>query len=93
MQKDKTRKFSLSAATAALALTVAAGGVMVGATLPLPVHAQTSGQSANLTMPQLESLVSSIALYPDSLLSQMLMASTIPSRLQRLQTGCVVIRI
>jgi len=78
MQKYPKRTFNLSAATAALALTVAAGGVILGAILPQTAHAQASGQSANLTMPQLESLVSTIALYPDSLLSQMLMAATYP---------------
>lgn len=76
--KHKMQKFSLSAASAALALTLTTGGMLVGASLTQPVHAQTAGQSANLTLPQLESLVSSIALYPDSLLSQMLMASTYP---------------
>ena len=76
--KVPKRAFTLSAATAALALTVAAGGLMAAATLPQAAFAQTAGQSANLSMPQLESLVSSIALYPDSLLSQMLMASTYP---------------
>jgi uncharacterized membrane protein YgcG len=43
-------------------------------------HAQSSnsGQDTQLTSAQLQSLVSSIALYPDSLLSMMLMASTYP---------------
>lgn len=76
--KYPKRTFTLTAATAALALTVAAGGLMAAATLPQAAFAQSAGQSANLSMPQLESLVSSIALYPDSLLSQMLMASTYP---------------
>jgi hypothetical protein len=78
MQKNMLRKFSLSAATAAMALTLATGGELVGASLTAPAYAQSSNQNANLTLPQLESLVSSIALYPDSLLSQMLMASTYP---------------
>ncbi len=78
MQKNPTRKFTLSAATAALALTLATGGMIVGGSLTQPAFAQSAAQSANLTQPQLESLVSSIALYPDSLLSQMLMASTYP---------------
>jgi len=77
MQKNIIRKFSLSAATAAMALTLATGG-LIGVTLTQPAFAQTSGQTANLTLPQLESMVSSIALYPDALLSQMLMASTYP---------------
>lgn len=45
-----------------------------------PVHAQNQTQTHSqlLSMAQLESLVSPIALYPDSLLSQVLMASTYP---------------
>jgi len=78
MQKNKVRNFSLTAATAAMALTMATGGALFSASLLQPAYAQTSTQSANLTMPQLESMVSSIALYPDSLLSQMLMAATYP---------------
>ncbi len=37
-----------------------------------------AAQSAYLSLPQLEALVSPIALYPDALLSQMLLASTYP---------------
>lgn len=77
MQKNMMRRFSLSAAAAAMALTLTTG-TLVGVSITQPAFAQTGGQSANLTLPQLESLVSSIALYPDSLLSQMLMASTYP---------------
>jgi len=40
--------------------------------------ADSSQQAGYLKMPQLESLVSPIALYPDALLSQMLLASTYP---------------
>lgn len=78
MQKTLMQQFSLSAATTALALTLATGGMLVGGSLSQPAFAQTNVQSATQTLPQLESLVSSIALYPDSLLSQMLMASTYP---------------
>jgi hypothetical protein len=72
------RTFTLSVATAALALTLATGGQIVGAAFTAPAYAQTAQQAGNLSMPQLQSLVSPIALYPDSLLSQMLMASTYP---------------
>ena len=72
------RKFVLSAATAALALTLGTGGELSGIYLNPHAFAQSSQQSANLSQPQLQSLVSPIALYPDSLLSQMLMASTYP---------------
>jgi uncharacterized protein DUF3300 len=43
----------------------------------VPVHAQQSG--ASLSKAQLEQLVAPIALHPDPLLSQMLMASTYPT--------------
>jgi len=72
------RKFVLTAATAALALTLSTGGELSGLSLNAPAYAQSGQQSGNLSMPQLQSLVSPIALYPDSLLSQMLMASTYP---------------
>jgi hypothetical protein len=70
--------FARSAASAALAIALATGTLLVSTTLVAPAFAQSTPQAANLTQPQLESLVSSIALYPDSLLSQMLMASTYP---------------
>src|SRR6187431_2350428 len=47
----------------------------------MPVNAQTTpaaGEPAPLSNEQLEQLVSPIALYPDDLLSQVLMASTYP---------------
>ncbi len=72
------RKFVLTAATAALALTLSTGGEFSGLSLNASAYAQSGQQSANLTMPQLQSLVAPIALYPDSLLSQMLMAATYP---------------
>lgn len=72
------RKFVLTAATAALALTLGTGGELSGVSLNPQAYAQSGQQSANLSQPQLQSLVSSIALYPDSLLSQMLMAATYP---------------
>ena len=67
-----------SAASAALALSLATGTLLVSSTFVAPAFAQSAPQSANLTQPQLEALVSSVALYPDSLLSQMLMAATYP---------------
>lgn len=70
--------FARSAACAALALSLSTGTLLVSSTLVAPAFAQSASQSSNLSQPQLESLVSSIALYPDSLLSQMLMASTYP---------------
>lgn len=72
------RKFVLSAASAALALTIGVGGELTGLNPSSVAHAQSAQQSGNLSAPQLQSLVSPIALYPDSLLSQMLMASTYP---------------
>jgi hypothetical protein len=70
--------FARTAASAALAVALATGTLLVSTTLVAPAFAQSTPQSSTLTQPQLESLVSSIALYPDSLLSQMLMASTYP---------------
>ena len=72
------RTFTLSAAAAAFALTLATGGQIVGVAFTAPAYAQSTQQSGNLSMPELQSLVSPIALYPDSLLSQMLIASTYP---------------
>ena len=72
------RNFTFSVAAAALALTLATGGQIVGAAFTAPAYAQTAQQAGNLSMPELQSLVSPIALYPDSLLSQMLMAATYP---------------
>ena len=55
---------------------------LTGAWMPHPVGAQTpvlnSPTSAPLTQEQLSSLVAPIALYPDPLVSQILMASTYP---------------
>ncbi|PHY06630.1 MAG: hypothetical protein CK528_08050 [Alcaligenaceae bacterium] len=72
------RNFTFSAAAAALALTLVTGGQIVGAAFTAPAYAQTAQQAGNLSMPELQSLMSPIALYPDSLLSQMLMAATYP---------------
>ena len=61
--------YARSAASAALAIALATGTLLVSTTLVAPAFAQSTPQASNLTQPQLESLVSSIALYPDSLLS------------------------
>jgi len=45
---------------------------------PTPAAAATAEESPKLSMDQLESLVAPIALYPDPLLAQMLVASTYP---------------
>src|SRR5277367_6584644 len=68
-----------------------ASGLMLNATFPLDVLAQTPpaavAQPATVAQPaagksfnteQLDALVASIALYPDDLLTQTLMASTFP---------------
>jgi Protein of unknown function (DUF3300) len=55
-----------------------AGLVALWAAITAPVQAQQSG-TAPLTKAQLEQLVAPIALHPDPLLSQMLMASTYPT--------------
>ena len=61
---------------------VAAVGFLVLAVLDIgnirPACAQSAATTTKLTAPQLEQLVAPIALYPDALLSQILMASTYP---------------
>jgi len=66
------------------ALTLVLGGA-IALQVALPslspiqtARAQTTPSAATLSSAQLQSLVSPIALYPDSLLSQVLMASTYP---------------
>lgn len=63
------------AAEAALALLLA---VLVSIPWPGVVVAQENAQSATFSAEQLEQVVAPIALYPDSLLAQVLMASTYP---------------
>ena len=50
--------------------------VVLALTLALPVVAQDSAPAAPFTQDQLEQMVAPIALYPDALVAQMLMAST-----------------
>ena len=66
-------------------MRVLASSLMLNATFPLDVLAQTApaavAQSATgqpFNTEQLDALVASIALYPDDLLTQLLMASTFP---------------
>ncbi len=75
----------LSTVSAGRFLRVVASSLMLNATFPLDVLAQTTpaavaqpatGQPFNAE--QLDALVASIALYPDDLLTQLLMASTFP---------------
>lgn len=72
-------KLALSATVAAVTLALSAGPEIAALRMGAVAHAQQAGQQgANLTMPQLQALVAPIALYPDSLLSQVLMAATYP---------------
>jgi len=64
---------------------ILASALLVHATLPLEVQAQTAPPAAAQPAPaqqfnpeQLDALLASIALYPDDLLTQILMASTFP---------------
>jgi len=68
-------------------MRVLASCLMLNATFPLDVLAQTAPAAAAVAQPatgqpfnaeQLDALVASIALYPDDLLTQLLMASTFP---------------
>ena len=82
------RTFSADNLFAGCFLRVLASGLMLNATFPLDVLAQTSsGPRRTAAQPataqpfnteQLDALVASIALYPDDLLTQLLMASTFP---------------
>ena len=83
------RRGGLLASTALLAGAAAMLAVMAmppraafgqGAPAPtaVPQAVATSGQQDRLTQPQLEQLLAPIALYPDDLLMQMLMAATYP---------------
>ena len=66
-------------------MSILASGLILNATFPLDVLAQTSPASPAqpataqpFNAEQLDALVASIALYPDDLLTQLLMASTFP---------------
>jgi len=66
-------------------MRVLASGLMLYATAPIDVSAQTAPAAASrpaaaqpFSAEQLDALVASIALYPDDLLTQLLMASTFP---------------
>src|SRR6201996_2545041 len=66
-------------------MRVLASGLMLNATFPLDLLAQTApaavaqtATSQPFNTEQLDALVASIALYPDDLLTQLLMASTFP---------------
>jgi hypothetical protein len=72
------RTFALSTAVTALTLALATGANLQLVSLIPAAAAQNSNASQNLTMPQLQALVAPIALYPDSLLGQCLMAATYP---------------
>ncbi|CAE6801923.1 DUF3300 domain-containing protein [Paraburkholderia haematera] len=50
---------------------------------PQPVHAQTVAVSSGWTDQQIDALSAPIALYPDALLSQVLMASTYPAEVDQ----------
>ena len=63
------------AAEAALALLLA---LLVSLPWPGVVVAQGEAQSAGFSAEELEQIVAPIALYPDSLLAQVFMASTYP---------------
>ena len=72
-------KFAASATFSAVMLALGAGPEIAALPVGAVAHAQQAGQqAASLTMPQLQALVAPIALYPDSLLSQVLMAATYP---------------
>jgi len=64
-----------------LFVTVLAAGQMVFADFPMsttPTETTSSPQAASMTLEQIDSLIAPIALYPDELVSQILVASTYP---------------
>ena len=71
-------KFALSAASAALILSMGLAGEYAQLPVSSLALAQTAPSASTLSAPALEALVAPLALYPDSLVSQMLMASTYP---------------
>ena len=84
-RRTATRNRTLTLGAPGLFMRVLASSLMLNATFPLDVLAQTTpaavaqpatGQPFNAE--QLDALVASIALYPDDLLTQLLMASTFP---------------
>ena len=84
-RRRRTRTVTLGGVKAGRFMRVLASSLMLNATFPLDVLAQTApaavaqpatGQPFNTE--QLDALVASIALYPDDLLTQLLMASTFP---------------
>src|SRR5271165_6655866 len=81
----QNRMVTLGGCMAGRFMRVLASGLMLNATFPLDVLAQTAPAAvaqpaANqpFNTEQLDALVASIALYPDELLTQLLMASTFP---------------
>src|SRR5262245_21403640 len=66
-------------------IAVACAILLVSGTTPLSAQAQTTQQSAQIPPDQLDALVAPIALFPDPLLSQTLVASTYPLELMQLQ--------
>ena len=78
--KITLRRLTLCSTAVAVALAVAAAPVRAqDATAAAPAQTQTQAPSdQNLSEGQIEQLVAPIALYPDPLLTQILMASTYP---------------
>ena len=60
-------------------VALAGAPLFVGLTMPSSVYAQSAAKMSNQ---QLDSLTAPIALYPDALLAQVLMAATFPQDVQ-----------
>jgi hypothetical protein len=78
MRNFAPRTLVLSSVAAALTIALATGGNLGLQSLIPNAAAQSNTSSQNLSIPQLQALVAPIALYPDSLLGQCLMAATYP---------------
>jgi hypothetical protein len=83
--------------TRLLAVPALAGIIFILTSALLTAHAQTPPkpgsqvsppQTQTLTTDQLTDLVAPVALYPDGLLSQVLVASTYPLEVVEAQSGC-----
>ena len=61
-----------------LSVLLAIGLVVLTSLLPVALQAQSEAQGPTFSSEQLEQIVAPIALYPDALLAQVLMASTYP---------------
>src|SRR5579862_3095019 len=78
MNCNSLKSVSKLALSAGIAVLLLGAGSAVRAQAPEPPSSQTAPQQQLLSPEQLDDLVAPIALYPDQLVSQVLVASTYP---------------